>query len=179
MKSLRILIVLVAASISISIFALGAKQEEAPWTLRIVPTRSSEKSGTTIDNATKASYFYVVLSNISKNNMSVWREWCSWGNECLSFDITIPNAKTFRVTKVPREYGKNWPDSFVVQPGNHFVYKVRFNDDWAGFPKDWKKQKVKIKAIYEVKKDDSTERLNVWTGKLESPEIETTLHTDY
>lgn len=178
MKSLRVLVVLIVA-VSISMLTLGAKQEEAPWTLRIVPTLCSEKSGTVIDNATADSYFYVVLSNTSKSDMSVWREWCSWGHGCLSFGITMPDGKSFSVAKVQdKSYGKNWADSFVVKPGNHFVYKVRFDDEWKGFPENWKNQKIRIKAFFAIAKDRQTERLKVWTGKLESPAIEATLHID-
>jgi len=175
MKVLRILVVLVLA-VFLSMLAMGAGKQD-PWKLRIVPTRSSAKHGTMIDSATKDSCFYVVLSNTSQADMSVWREWCSWGYFCLSFDMTLPDSKTIHVKKKPRSWKKNYPDPFIVKKGSHFVYAVSFNEMWEGFPDDWKNQKVKLKAIFSVEKeDDQAGRHKVWIGKVESPEIEVQLY---
>jgi hypothetical protein len=179
MKTLRVLVVL-SVAVSLSMLAMGAgKEEKDPWTLRIVPTRSSAKHGTMIDCASKDSRFYVVLTNTSESDLSVWREWCSWGYFCLSFDITLPDGKTIHVKKTPIPWKKNYPDPFVVKPGDHFVYSVRFDGQWTGFSKDWKNQTVKIKAMFKIEKeDDQVDRHKVWTGKIESPEIEATLYKE-
>lgn len=151
--------------------------KEISWTLRIVPTRSGGEPGAMIDCATKGSSFYVVLTNTSGRDLSVWREWCSWGYNSLSFQVTLPGGKPFHVKKKPRGWKKNFPDPFVVKKGNHFVYSIRFDNIWEGFPEDWKNRKVKIKAVYEVKDEDGqAKRHKVWTGKIGSPEIEVTLH---
>ena len=101
MKTLQVsLLVLLAVPFLISAMDTEGKD---PWTLRIVPTWSSPERGAIINCATKESYFYVVLTNTSQSDMSVWREWCSWGYFCLSFEITLPDGKTFHVKKRPRE----------------------------------------------------------------------------
>ncbi len=150
----------------------------APWRLRIVPTRSSAKHGTQLDCATKNSYFHVVLTNTSVADASVWREWCSWGYSSLSFDIRTKGGQTYHITKRSAEWIKNYADPFVVSPGGHFVYAVRFEDKiWQGFPKDWKNQKVTIRATYNVTDDDGqAKRLGVWAGKVISPEYDVKLY---
>jgi len=149
----------------------------APWSLQIVPTRCSPTRGAIIDCATRNLHFHVVLTNKSDTDLSVWREWCSWGNECLSFEVTTPTGKPFRVTKRPIDYKKNYPDPFLVRKGGHFVWNVRFDGDiWDGFPGNWKNQKVRLKAVFEIGKDDQTQRHQVWTGKVESGELEAQLY---
>ena len=92
MRALRILVVLALVG-SLSMFTMGGAKQD-PWKLRIVPTRSSAKDGTMIDCVRKDSCFYVVLSNTFQTDMSVWREWCSWGYFCLSFDINYIQANS-------------------------------------------------------------------------------------
>jgi len=123
------------------------------------------------------SGFNVILTNISGHNLSVWREWCSWGNGCLSFEITLAGGYTFTVTKKLREYSKNYPDPFVVAPNKSFVLNVKFTDDkWQGFPKDWKDQDVTIKAIYRIIEDEQSVRLRVWNGEVESEKMAVKLY---
>lgn len=178
MRILRLLLVLVMA-VYLASLTIGAGEKKDPWKLRIVPTHSSDKHGTMLDCASKDSHFYVVLTNISESDQSVWREWCSWGYFCLSFDITLPDGKTFHVKKKPRPWKKDYADPFVVKSGNHFVYSVRFDDKWVGFPHDWKDQNVKIKAIFKIEKEDGSADLHkVLTVKIESPEIEAKLYKE-
>ncbi len=174
MKALQLL-ALLSLGISLSMEVIAAEKEQDPWSLRIVPTRSSEKYGVMIDCASEYSYFYVVLTNTSGTDLSVWREWCSWGYFCLTFKITLRDGKTIHVKKRPRPWSKNYPDPFLVKSGDHFVYSVRFSNKWEGFPVDWQNQKVKIKAIFKIEKEDADTH-KVWTGKIMSPEIEASIY---
>ena len=161
-----------------TIFALtaisNAKEDEAKpkWNFQVVPTRSPQKGIPIIDCASipaEQSGFNVILTNISDEELSVWREWCSWGNDCLSFEVTLSDGGFFMITKKPREYLKNYPDPFLVSPNKSFVLSVKFGDDeWQGFPKDWEDQDIKIRAIYRIKKDDQSVRLKVWNGEIKS-----------
>lgn len=174
MKTFQTSIVLFSV-VALTFRALGEGKGNQ-WSLRIVPNYSSVEQGTKIDCATKDSYFYVVLTNLSKSDLTVWREWCRLGYFCLSFEITVPDDKTILIKKKPRTWKKNYADPFIVKKGGHFVYSVRFNEAWEGFLNDWKNQKVKIKAIFEIKKEDNNaERFKVWLGRIESPRIEVTL----
>ena len=60
----------------------------AEWDLQIVPTKVWQEKQD-IDSQNKDSAWFVVLTNISKKDMSVWREWCSWGYFSLSFTIIV------------------------------------------------------------------------------------------
>ena len=170
---------LAVASLAIlfSPLAWSAKPQET-WTLRIVPTQSSPERGISLDNASKGSVFYVVLTNISQSDLAVWREWCSWGYDNLSFDIRLSDGRTFHVKKKPQDYKKDWPDSYLVKKGTHFVISVRFDELWEGFPEDWRSQEVRIKAIYKIERDQDSQRLKVWTGQMESTELTATLFLD-
>jgi hypothetical protein len=142
------------------------------WSLDIVPTRSSAQHGASIDGAG----FHVVLTNRSNSDLSVWREWCSWGHDSLSFVITEPDGRSFELKKVQGAWSKNYPDSFVVKKNGHFVYFVQFGRGWQGFPQNWKNQKIKMQAIFKINPDDESKRLLVWTGKVESKIIEIDLY---
>jgi len=172
----RMKLILILISIFIFYQPIVTHAELESLTLKIVPTRSSPKRGVIIDCATKNSLFYAVLTNISHSKLSVWREWCSWGYDNLSFKITLSDGQAFTVRKRPGNWRKNYPDPFVVKQRDHFVYSVRFDETWKGFPIDWRNQKVKIKAIFQIDEDEQAERLKVWMGKVESPELEVDLY---
>lgn len=114
----------------------------------------------------------VVLTNNSDGNLFIWKEWCSWGYFCMEFEIIDQEGKAFRVKKRSRGWKANVPDPLEVKKGGEFVYTIQFDEIWIGFPKDWTNQKIKIKAIFEIKKDDHTDSHKVWVGKVESKEIE-------
>jgi len=160
----------------------NAKEEsvESEWGLQIVPTRSPQKGIPIIDCASvpaEQSGFNVILTNTSDQNLSVWREWCSWGHDCLSFEVTLADGGVFMIAKMPREYLKNYPDPFLVAPNKSFVLRVKFSDDeWQGFPKEWKDQDIKIRAIYRVKKDEQSARLKVWHGEIKSDKLTVKLY---
>ena len=163
---------------TIALIATSNAKDEAvtsEWSLQIVPTRSPQKGIPIIDCASipaEQSGFNVILTNVSNQGLSVWREWGSWGNECLSFEVVSSDGNVFTVTKKRREYGKNYPDPFLVAPKKSFVISVKFNDtEWQGFPKGWQNQDVKIRAIYRIKKDEQSAKLKVWNGEAKSDKL--------
>jgi len=146
--------------------------------IRIVPSAVSEKGGRTITLFDKAQHFHVVLTNVSKKPMRLWREWCSWGYSNLSFAATDQGGKTTMVTKAPRGWDKNFPDFTIVSPGDHLVVDVTFEPTiWqaAPLPVPGKARTVSLRAVFEIKEDAQTKRNDVWTGKVSSPDETYTL----
>lgn len=145
----------------------------ADWTLQIVPNRVTQEKQI-IDTA---SPFHVVLTNTSASDLSVWREWCSWGYYCLSFTISIPDGTVFQIKKRPQNWNRNGPDAYLVRPGQHFIWDVRFDDKtWEGFPKVWKNVDVKIEANFSNEKDEESETHKIWTGLISSQPMPVTLY---
>jgi hypothetical protein len=177
-------ILIIVSSIAFMASALLGAQEvdkdSAKLSLEIVATISPQKGIPIIDCASQRpeySGFNVILKNQSDQNLSIWREWCSWGYECLKFEITLEDGTVFTIAKKPIGYDKNYPDPFLVAPNKSFVFHVNFNDGkWDGFPKEWKNQNVKIKAIFTVASDEESKKLKVWSGKTESAWMTVTLY---
>jgi hypothetical protein len=143
-----------------------------PISVRIVPTSFHEKGGRVIALYKPADHFHVVLTNVSDQPIRLWRDWCSWGYFCLSFELTDQDGRTFQVRKKPRGWDKNFPDPFTIPGGNHMVLDVALDDTWEGVPLPVNRngQVWKIKAVYEVPADEETAKHKVWTGKVSSPE---------
>lgn len=155
-----------------TVLSLGghATEPEAPppLTVRIVPTQYHEKTGRTISGD-----FQVVLTNVSDRPVRLWREWCSWGYFSLSFVVTGEDGKSVAVRKKSRGWDKNYPDATIVPPGDHFVFRVSFDDAiWqdSPLPERGRSRTVQLKAEYAVESDEQSEKLGVWTGRASSPE---------
>jgi hypothetical protein len=167
----------------VALLTLGAKSEEKKpvdqLSVRIVPTRSSEKGGATITLWQPTQHFHVVITNMSDKPLRLWRDWCSWGEQMLSFQITDENGKVTHVKRVPCEYLKNYPAWTTIPVGNHMVLEVSFDPQkWisAPLPEKGKSREVKMKAVFEIPKDKDTKEHKVWTGKVSSPKHAYTIY---
>jgi hypothetical protein len=107
----------------------------ADWSFDVVP-ESSRKGELFISIHHP---FYVVLTNVTDHDLTVWKEWCSWGYFNLSFEFTGKDGKVVKVEKDHNLFWtKNGPDGFVVMPGKHFVLSVTLSikdktaDMWIG-----------------------------------------------
>jgi hypothetical protein len=152
----------------------AGNSEAAQWSVKIVPYSYYDESGPLINFH---SPFQVVVTNMSDTKQKLWKEWCSWGYFNISFEVALTDGTKCRITKKMRDWTRNGPDYLIVEPRNHFVYNVRFADDiWQGFPKQMSAQDVKINAVFEVQPDDQSEKLGVWTGRIESENVSVRLH---
>jgi len=84
----------------------------------------------------KGAHFHVIVSNISDRPQRVWKEWCSWGYYSLTFEITDGAGKSWTVKKKNREWTKNFPDWWSLEPRENLVLDVYFadSDAWRAFP---------------------------------------------
>lgn len=171
MKSMPmiVLVVLMANGLTLS-------EEQGPQTaiaVRIVsPDRTRGDGPQLITLNQPSQHFHVVVTNVSGKPIRLWREWCSWGYYMLSFRVTDENGKVTEVKKGPCEWKKNYPDWTTLQPGDHMVYEVSFDErTWPDVAlEQGKARQVRMSAVIEVKPDMDSEREDVWTGTVASPE---------
>ena len=143
-----------------------------PLSISVVPASSrGEGFGSSISMAReKASDFYVVLTNTSSEQQAAWEYWNSWGYQTISFELTTADGKKFLVSRREEDFTMNFPSTFLIEPGEHQVYAIRFDKRWDTQPSLPKtdEESISLKAIYEVRPTPEAARYKVWTGRLES-----------
>lgn len=149
---------------------LAAGEPSDSISVRIVPSGSGEKRSITLWQPEQ--HFHVVITNISKEPVRLWREWCSWGYYSLSFTVLDANGKETILKKAPRGWRKNFPDAMTLAPGEHMVFEVTFDQTiWPNvpLPEKGKSHDVKMKAVFAIAADADTASHKVWTGEASSP----------
>ena len=155
------------------VFGQEAKEQpKPPLAVRIVPAANGDAQARSIDLSQDKAHFDVVLTNVSDKPVRLWKEWCSWGYFCLSFEVQDGTGKLTAVRKTPRGWDKNFPSFQTLQPGSNMVFEVNFGSDWENpvLPEKGKSIQVKMRAVYEIPPDDEAKKAEVWTGKVASPE---------
>lgn len=175
------LLAVAAALLGLTIPADGPGDDgPAPsLSVRIVPTSFRERIGRVIELYRPSQHFQVVVTNVSAKPVRLWREWCSWGYFGLSFVVTDGDGNPVVVKKRARSWPKNYPDWTTLEPGDHMVFEVSFDEPiWqdAPMPEPGNSRPVRMKAVYEVRVDDETKEHEVWTGRVSSPEADYTVY---
>ena len=179
MKRISIAICCLIAILAFAANPVAEERRTDSLSVRIVPTSFRERGGRTIVLSNPSDHFHIIITNTSDKPVRLWRDWCSWGEQTLSFQITDENGKAFLVKRLPREYTKSYPDWSTVPPGDHMVLEMSFNPKaWnpSPLPAEGKSREVKMKAVFEIPEDEDTKKHNVWTGKAESPEQTYTIY---
>jgi hypothetical protein len=124
-----------------------------------------------------AREFYVVLTNISKEPQPVWEYWNGWGFQAVFFELTTGDGKRFVLTAKDRAFDSNFPSTFIVEPSEHQVFAIRFDDSWGVEPALPKTDEmpVALKAIYGVSANPDTAKFHVWAGRVDSHSYNFTL----
>jgi hypothetical protein len=149
-----------------------SEDRDAPFTLAVVPSRSSGTERSITTAAKQPETFHVVLTNVSDHAQPVWQTWCSWGFWTVSFDITLPDGKKLRISRNQNEaFTKNSPATFLIRPGQQQVYPIQLDSSWENRPQFAKAgtSGITLKAIYEVRATPEASQQNVWLGRIESP----------
>jgi hypothetical protein len=159
-------------------FAWSADKDVAqPFTVTVVPSRSSSQARSISIADDKPGEFYVILTNTSKDAQPVFEYWNSWGYQTVSFEFTMPDGRKVVVSKRPQIFTRNFPSTFLIPSGEHQVYAIRLDKEWETRPKfaaDAETQ-ISLKAIYEVKVTPEATEHKVWTGRVESKTYNLTL----
>lgn len=123
-------------------------------------------AGNTLDT------FYVLLTNVSKQDQEVFETWNSWGYYAVSFELRTDDGRIVVIMKKPIEFTRNSSTTFVISPGEQMVYPIKLGNTWdAAFPlptADEQPVDVSVKAIYEIKSTRESTLQHVWTGRVES-----------
>ena len=100
----------------------------------------------------------------------MWEYGNSWGYQTISFELTAVDGKKFLVSRREEDFTRNFPSTFQIEPGEHQVYAIRFDERWDTQPSLPKtdEESISLKAIYEVPPTPEAARYRVWTGRLES-----------
>jgi hypothetical protein len=121
----------------------------------------------------------VVLANLGKEPIRLWRDWCSWGHENISFEIVDRAGARTVIRRAEGEWRKNYPDFWTLDPAEPLVVQVKLDDgSWdvpPGVRTAEKEQVVKLRVVYAVERDNAARDHRVWTGKALSAERTYTL----
>jgi hypothetical protein len=127
--------------------------------------------------------FFVVLTNNSAQPQAFWEYWNSWGDQTISFEITTADGKVYKVSKRSQDFTRNFPSTFLVNPGEKAVFPISFGNEWDTspiLPTEYE-MPIILRAIYDVPPLDR--RLlpvdfkeEVWTGRIESHSYTLTLN---
>ncbi len=118
----------------------------------------------------KPREFYVVITNVSGGPQSIWQYSNRWGYQAISFELTMADGKKFGLSKKQEGFTRNFPSTFVVEPGEHQVYPIKLDEWWETHPALPKTDEmlITLKAVYEVSVTPEASQYKVWTGRLES-----------
>lgn len=89
----------------------------------------------------------------------------------------MPEGQKIPISKGPESFTKNFPSTFLVLPGEHYVFRIHLDPRWEAHPglRKADEMSVKLKAIYEVTPTSESKEYKVWTGRVESRTYDLTL----
>lgn len=159
-------------------FSYAAEQDKTPFEL-IIALSQSGLSGERIICAKckndKVPNFHILLKNISDKPQKIWAETCSWGYNNLSFELLV-NDSNIIIKKVPISWYRNVPVYLILNPNEYTVFDIYItSNEWENFPKINSRTAARLKAIYEVKENEESEKFNVWTGRVDSSALNVVL----
>ena len=156
-----------------SVGLLHLRAAESPLSISIaVPIHTNDRT-IYFGDKTKP-HFPVIVTNTSTEPVRFWQEWCSWGYNALSFELTDKDGKTWIARKVGRQiWRRNFPDCWTLLPKESLVIDVFFADTeiWEGFPLDREGHPhyYTMRVICSVQAEEDSRKLGVWTGRIVSP----------
>jgi len=124
-------------------------------------------------------HFHVVIANKSTGTIKVWEAWNSWGFRNLRFEILDSDDNVVHsITKTTHKvWTVNSPSQTAIKSGQFFVCDVDLtNRDWVvcrddktcqTFPQFLEmrnERTLRLRAVYEIPKDDKSQQLSTWTG---------------
>lgn len=136
------------------------------WELSIAVPESDGERSISLD---ATAHFHIVLTNRSGATLNVWKDSNSWGHSALRFEVTDATGRTFIMRKKERSWRKNTPSFWVVSDGESLVYDVFLAaGEWDGLSDQSRGQSISMRAILEIREDEKSRELGVWTGQVAS-----------
>ncbi|MFK7912030.1 MAG: hypothetical protein AB8F34_15725 [Akkermansiaceae bacterium] len=148
---------------------------KADWRIEVVPSRNSNGKGAVLYAKKPLDVFYVVLHNQSGKDQKVWRDWSPWGYDNLSFTAHVGDGEEVRVTRLPNNWDKSYPDAALVKAGSCYVFEIHLaGKTWKGY-KEIGAKPFKLSVVFKVTATAESKEKGVWTGELKSSPIQVTL----
>jgi ankyrin repeat protein len=151
------------------------KQGQQALSIAIVSARG--KSGSLIIN--RAGSFQVRLTNRSSRPIRLWKEWCRFGYEALSFRAKDGSGQSSLMKKKPRspsDWENKPPKTITLPPGGAFSWEVTPSGIWG--EREWKNvpepntgRPVQFQAIFQIQPTKVAKKYGVWTGKVTSEPV--------
>lgn len=129
-----------------------------------------ESNGIRAIHLSPNNHFHVVLENKSKIPQKIWKDSNSWGYSILYFEVTDETGIKQIIRKRPRDWRKNAPGFWLLNPGEQLVYNVSLtNGEWDfEFQAKSEARRFKMRAVIEIPEDDHSRKIGVWTGLIRS-----------
>lgn len=166
--------------------------------IELTMTIPEDDAGSDISNPD--FHFVVIIKNVSRHPVTIWKRWCSLGAFNIQFYLDSEDGKMFSPPKlIPAcdlvlTWSRNFPDPLTLAPGeidvrDFYVGKqVTFHPGPVNAPHDDtltygvpKGHKVSIHVEYLVPKADPKQ--GIWTGKADSAVVDfdlmSTSRSDY
>ena len=157
---------------------LNAGQEDgkADWRMEIVPSRNSVGKGPVLYAKKPLDVFYVVLHNQSGKDLKLWREWCPWGYDNLSFVAELEDGGKVSLTRKPKKWGRAYPDAVLVKKGACYIYEVHLaGETWRGTGQLPNDKAVKLAVSFKVAETPESLKKKVWVGAVKSKSVSVTI----
>jgi hypothetical protein len=126
------------------------------------------------------AHFHPIISNVSTNDIHLWKEDCSLGYETLSFEVADDAGNRWTAKKTHRNWRTNYPRWWVLKPKESLVIDVYFGDAgiWEGFrrPPKGKPLTVIVRAVFEIPADKDAKDHQVWTGRVVASPVQLQFH---
>jgi hypothetical protein len=158
---------------------------QAPFSVTVVPEASDDR-GLWLSMTKTSQYakpFHVVLTNTTNEPQRVFESWNGWGYKAISFELVTTDGQKVVLSRKDQDFDKNFPSTFTVLPGEHYVYTIQLTDeDWDVVP-EIKFDKIEplsvhLKVVYGLKPTRSAQSEKVWIGRVESKSYECRLFHD-
>jgi hypothetical protein len=118
----------------------------------------------------------VSVRNASTSPARLWELENSWGWFAFSFELQDKaGGNSTALRRAPREWTKNGPDHFILQPGETRAFRFDLDDGWwvADRPPALSDKAMRIRAKLSIGESPEARQYGVFVGTLFSDWVET------
>jgi hypothetical protein len=142
----------------------------------------------TLELALRGAYLVATIVNPADREQRLWDWHNSWGWYAPAVEVRDGTGISFDVKRTPRDWSKNGPTVFVLQPGERREMQLDLHDGW------WKIERanatgtdgarlrnlpLELRARLRIDPTPESEQLHVFTGTLFSDWVTSTPPHDW
>lgn len=142
----------------------------------------------TLELAIGGAYLAVTLVNSAGHEQRLWDWHNSWGWYALAVEVRDDAGAAFEMKRAPRDWSKNGPTVFVLQPGERHEVRLDLHDGWweiapanasGAEVTRLRDRRLELRARLRIDPTPEAEHLRVFTGTLFSDRITSTPPHDW